>query len=62
MVSKVNAGDWSALTSDEYRAEVIDAAKQAISENELKSVTDKLQLLSTLQKSKKEKAFKEHLI
>jgi len=62
VVSKVNAGDWSVLTSDEYRTEVIDAAKQAISENVLKSVTNKLQLLSTLQKSKKEKAFKEHLI
>ena len=62
VVSKVNDGDWNVFTSDEYRTEVIDAAKQAISENELKSVTDKLQLLSTLQKSKKEKAFKEHLI
>ena len=62
VVSKVNAGDWNVFTSDEYRTEVIDAAKQAISENELKSVTNKLQLLGTLQKSKKEKAFKEHLI
>ena len=61
VVSKVNSGDWSALTSDNHRIEVIDAARQAISENVLKSVTTKLQLLSTLQKSKKEKAFKKHL-
>ena len=61
VVSKVNAGDWNALISDEYRTEVIDAARQAISENVLKSVINKLQLLSTLQKSKREKAIKKHL-
>ena len=61
VVSKVNAGDWNILISDEYRTEVIDAAKQAISENVLKSVINKLQLLSTLQKSKREKAIKKHL-
>jgi hypothetical protein len=61
VVSKVNAGDWNVLISDEYRTEVIDAARQAISENVLKSVINKLQLLSTLQKSKREKAIKKHL-
>jgi len=61
VVSKVNAGDWNALISDEYRTEVIDAARQAISENVLKSVINKLQLLSTLQKSKREKAINKHL-
>ena len=61
VVSKVNEGDWSVFTSDEYRTEVIDAAKQAVSENVLKSVTNKLQLLSTLQKSKREKAIKKYL-
>jgi len=61
VVSKVNEGDWNVFTSDEYRTEVIDAAKQAVSENVLKSVTNKLQLLGTLQKSKREKAIKKHL-
>jgi hypothetical protein len=61
VVSKVNEGDWNVFTSDEYRTEVIDAAKQAVSENVLKSVTNKLQLLSTLQKSKREKAIKKYL-
>ena len=61
VVSKVNDGDWNVFTSDEYRTEVIDAAKQAFSENVLKSVTNKLQLLSTLQKSKREKAIKKYL-
>ena len=61
VVSKVNDGDWNVFTSDEYRTEVIDAAKQAVSENVLKSVTNKLQLLGTLQKSKREKAIKKYL-
>ena len=61
VVSKVNEGDWNVFTSDEYRTEVIDAAKQAVSENVLKSVTNKLQLLGTLQKSKRENAIKKHL-
>ena len=61
VVSKVNDGDWNVFTSDEYRTEVIDAAKQAVSENVLKSVTNKLQLLGTIQKSKREKAIKKYL-
>ena len=61
VVSKVIAGDWNVFTSDEYRTEVIDAAKQAVSENVLKSVTNKLQLLGSLQKIKREKAIKKYL-